>query len=67
MGVPRESLEVVCRILVAEIIEQEEGIGLVRVAEAEGAAEADTGSLQRGLRLDDAFDGADRHEANWRD
>ena len=54
--------EIILRAVVAEIVEQEEWIGLSRFAEAESAAQFDAGALDGGLRLHDAFDGADRHD-----
>ena len=45
---PREAGAIVLGVLVAEIIEEEEGIGLFGVAEAEGAAEMDAGAFDGG-------------------
>ena len=50
--VPREAGQVVVRVVVAEIVEQQERIELRRVAEAEGAAQLHAGAFhgRRGLR-----------------
>ena len=47
--------------IIAEIVEQQERIGLVGVAETKGAAQLDAGALDSGLRLHNAFDGTDGH------
>jgi hypothetical protein len=59
--VPRESGEVVVRVLVAEVVQQEERIKVAGVAEAEGAAEPDARTLDRGFALDDSLDRSDGH------
>src|SRR5205823_5919114 len=62
MRMPGKSRAVVVGIFVAEIVEQQEGIEFAGVAEAEGAAQSDAGALDRGLGLDDAFDGPNGHD-----
>ncbi len=52
---PGEAGEIVGRILVAEIIEQEERVEFVRFAEAEGALQLDAGTFDGGLGLIDFF------------
>ena len=61
MRMPREAGEVIVRNVVAEIIEQEEGIEVGGVAEAERAAQMHAGAFEGGLGLDQAFDGSDGH------
>ncbi len=60
---PGKAGEIIGRPVVAEIVEQQERIGLRRLAEAEGAAQLDAGALDGGLGLHDAFDGSDGHES----
>src|SRR5262249_21319733 len=62
MRMPRKSREVVLRVVVAKVIEEQKRIVLGRVAEAERAAELDACALQRRSGLTDVFDSADRHE-----
>ncbi|MEE8362351.1 MAG: hypothetical protein V3R71_09340, partial [Gemmatimonadales bacterium] len=50
---------VVVGILVAEIIEQQERVEFVGLAEAEGPVEPDAGALDGGLGGADALDWAD--------
>jgi hypothetical protein len=49
MGVPGEACAIILGTIIAEIIQQEEGIELPRCAETEGAVELDAGALGRGL------------------
>ncbi len=58
---PGEAGPVGVGAVVAEIVEEEEGIELLRLAEAEGAVELHTGALDGGLGLRNLLDGADRH------
>src|SRR6185295_16825147 len=51
MRMPREAGEIVGRVLVAEIVEQQKRIELARVAEAECALQLDTRAFERGRRL----------------
>ena len=61
MGMPREAREIVGGILVAKVVEQEEGIEVPRVTEAERATQTDTRSFDGGLRLHDALDWSNGH------
>ena len=56
--------QVVLGAVVAEIVEQQERIELVGVAEAEGAAQLDAGAFHGRLGLDDALDGSDGHDSS---
>ena len=58
---PGKPGEVVFGHVVAEIVEQEKGVELRGVAEAERAAEMHAGAFDGGLGLDQALDGANRH------
>ena len=62
--VPGKAGEVVFRPLVAEVVEQQEGVELAGVAEAEGAAQVDPGALDRRLRLDQSLDRSYGHGAS---
>src|SRR4051794_9491524 len=55
--VPGEAGEVVCRDVVAEVVEEEEGVEFRSVAESEAAAEMDAGAFNGWLGLDLTFDG----------
>jgi hypothetical protein len=57
MGMPGEAGQIVVRIFVAEIIQQQKWIELLRFTEAEGALELYTGTLNRAFGSDDLFDG----------
>ena len=61
MRVPGEAGLVVGGTIVAEIVEQQERVVLARVAEPEGAAQPDAGTLHRRAGLDDALHRADGH------
>jgi hypothetical protein len=50
--VPREPGEVVVRILVAEVVQQQERIEVARVAETEGAAQPDARTFDRGFAFE---------------
>ena len=49
---PRETRRGSRRVVVAEVVEQQERIELAGVAEAEGALQLDAGALERGVGLD---------------
>src|SRR5207247_1557898 len=53
MGVPRKSGEVVLRVVVAEVVQQEERVELARVPEPERSAQPHARALDGGLRLSD--------------
>jgi len=61
VGMPRESGQIVGRVVVPKIVEQEERIVLGGVTEPERAAELHARAFHRGLRLDGAFDRSDGH------
>ena len=61
MRMPGEAGAIVVRPIVAEVIEQQERIELLGVAEAEGAAQMHAGAFNRGLRADDALDRSNGH------
>ena len=58
---PGKSGKIVLGNVVAEIVEEQEGIEVMRVAETESAAEMDSGAFERGFGLDEALDGAYGH------
>ena len=59
--VPGKAGAVLVGTVVAEIVEQQEGVEFRGVAEAEGAPKVDAGALDRGLGGDDALDRSDGH------
>jgi hypothetical protein len=59
--VPRKTGAIILRLVVAEIVEEEERIGLLRIAKSEGTAQLYASAFDGGLRLHDAFNGADGH------
>ena len=61
MRMPREAGQVIGRNVVAEVIEQEEGVEVGRVAEAERAAQMHARAFEGGLGLDQTFDRSDGH------
>jgi hypothetical protein len=61
MRVPGEAGQIIGRVLVPEIIEQEERIEVPGLAEAEGALELHPGTLDGGRGLNDLSDRAERH------
>ena len=63
MRVPREAGEKVLRPVVAEIVEQQEGIEVAGLPETEGAVKLDAGAFKRGLGIDHALDGTKGHGA----
>ena len=62
MGMPGEAGQVVVRDVVAEIVEQQEGIEVGGIAEPERAAQVHAGAFEGGLGLDESLDGSDGHE-----
>src|SRR5205807_518867 len=60
MGMPREAREVLLRVVVAEIVEQQKRIQLGTMS-AEGPPQVDAGALERGPGLMNFFDGSYRH------
>ena len=62
--VPREPGEVVRGPVVAEVVEEQEGVEVRRVPEAEGALQPHAGALHGGLRRHDALHGPDGHRTS---
>jgi hypothetical protein len=62
MRMPGKAGAIIFRPVVAEIVEQQERIGGVGFAEAEGAAQLYAGALDRGFRRDDLLHGPDGHD-----
>ena len=62
MRMPGEAGEVIVGNVVAEIVEQEEGIEVGGVAEAERAAEMDARAFDGGFGFDEALDGSNGHD-----
>jgi hypothetical protein len=65
MGMPGEAGEVVGGDVVAEIVEQEKRVEVGGVAEAERAAEVDTGTFEGGFGFDDLVDGSNGHVSSF--
>ncbi len=65
MRMPGKSGEIVLGDVIAKIVEQEERIEVVGVAEAEGAAQMHAGAFERGLGLDQALYGTNGHDGLW--
>jgi hypothetical protein len=61
MRMPGETGEIILGIVVAEIVEEQEGIGQRWIAEAESAVEMHAGAFKRRLRLRDLFHRSDGH------
>src|SRR5262249_31399419 len=58
---PREAGEVIARVLVPEIVEQQEGIEVLGLAEPKGALKLHARAFERRLGLEYLLDGAERH------
>ena len=58
---PRKTGAIILRPVVAEIVEQQERIGFLRIAESKSAAQLYAGAFDRRLGLHDAFNRADGH------
>ena len=56
---PGKSRQVIFRILIAEIVQQQERIEILGFAEAEGALQLHASALDGGLRLNDLFNWAE--------
>jgi hypothetical protein len=56
---PGKSRPVVCRIVIAEIIQQQKGIKILRFAETEGTLQLHTGAFYGRLRLNNLFNWAE--------
>ena len=61
MRMPGEAGAIVVRPIVAEVVEQQERIEFLGVAEAEGAAQMHAGAFNGGLGADDALDWSNGH------
>src|ERR1700757_2813793 len=61
MGVPGKSGQIVLGNVVAEVVEQEERIEVVGVAETKSPAEMHPGAFQCWLGLNEPLDGSNRH------
>ena len=61
MRMPGKSRQIVFRDVVAEVVEQQERIELIRMAEAERTAEVHSCAFERGLGFDQALHRTDRH------
>src|SRR6185295_18490895 len=65
MRVPWKAREIVLGVLVAKIIQQQEGIEVAGLAESKCAAQPDARAFERGERLGNRFYCADRHVNPW--
>jgi hypothetical protein len=61
--VPGEAGQIVLRTLVAEVVEEQKRVVLPGVTETERTLESNAGSFKCRLRLDESFDGSNRHRA----
>jgi hypothetical protein len=61
MGVPGKAAQVILGPVVAEIVEEQEGVKLLRVVKAEGAVKMDAGAFQRRLGAAGVEYGTDGH------
>ena len=59
---PGKAGAIIVGTIIAEIIEQQEGIELAGLAEAEGAMQLHAGTFHGGLGLHNPFDGSDGHD-----
>jgi hypothetical protein len=66
MWVPRETGEVIGGDIVAEIVEEQERVGVGGTAEAERAAEMDTRAFESGFGFDEFVDGSNGHASSFR-
>src|SRR5438045_7840247 len=62
MRMPGKSRQIILRIFIAEIVQQQEGIEILRFAETEGALQLYAGALNSGLRLNDLLYRTERHK-----
>src|ERR1700687_4823923 len=56
---PGKSRNIIFWILIAEVVQQQERIEILGLAEAEGALQLHASALDCGLRLNDLFNGAE--------
>ena len=68
MGMPREAAQVVLRTVVPEVVEEQERIEVLGVAEPEDALQLDAGTFDGGRGRDVSLNGSDRHGPSlfWR-
>ena len=62
MRMPRKTGRILIRIVVTEIVEQQERVEFLGVAETEGAAQMHACAFESGARLRDALHGTDGHD-----
>src|SRR5262245_12987291 len=62
MRVPRKPCQVVLRVVVSEVVEQQERVEVGRVPEAKGALEFDASAFERRFGAEQASDRSNRHE-----
>src|SRR5262249_24945940 len=63
MRMPGKSCQIILGIIVAKVVQQQEGIEFFGLAETEGALQLDTGALDGGLGLNHLFDCTERHSS----
>ena len=56
---PRKSGEVIFRVVIAKIVQQQKRVEILRFTEAESALQPHASALDRGLRLNNLFDWAE--------
>src|SRR5215469_5781442 len=66
MGMPRKTGEIILRPVIAEIVKQQERIGLLGVAETEGTPQFHASAFDRRLGLHNAFDWTNGHDDDAR-
>src|SRR5207245_2449991 len=64
MRMPRKPGEIILRMVVAKIVEQQERIELGRFPETECPLQLHAGALDGGRRTNDFFDRSDRHDCS---
>ena len=63
VGVPRETGQVICRYVVAEVVKEEKGVEVGRVAEPERTAQMHARTFEGRLGLDEPLDRSNGHSA----
>jgi len=56
---PRKSRQIVCRVVITKIIEQQKRIEILGFAKAEGALQPDASAFDGGLGFNDPLDGTE--------
>src|SRR5262245_64877094 len=59
--VPREARQVILRNVIAEVVEEEEGVEVGRIAETERAAQSHARAFKRRLRFTESLNRSNRH------